>query len=469
MFDAEFFPTPNHIAHRMVAKVSARARYFLEPSAGKGDLAEAIKSRFGRADIDCIETSPDLALILTGKGFNVVGYDWLDYAGVSYYDAILMNPPFSNGDAHLLGAWDFLHHGEIVCLLNAETLRNPHTAARKRLAGIIAAHGSVELLGDCFRKAERQTGVEVVMVHLTKAADDDLVDLWATDTAEREQGEPSVGGDNMLAVIDKLGNMQHYYDKANEHMLQGFAHIRKAAVYLAANKASADWPKIIPLALGNVTEARAEFLRQHRRSAWMMVFEQMEFRNWLDKKQTAAFIREIERTGNIPFTAENIRGTLQNVFLQRNQLFETSVSNVFDMLTNYFKGNTNHTEGWKSNDGYKVNQKIVFPYGCSYEGRGTFGYWSAYHREDIYTDIDRVLCVLDGKSFAKCVTIGHALRDGFKAYETAGNRCESDYFSIRFFKKGTVHLTWKRPDLRQAFNVSAAKGKAWIGRDQKAA
>src|SRR5580704_9133897 len=127
MFDSEFFPTPGNVAYKMLQKIDGDAKHFLEPSAGKGDLAEAIKRSFRNSTVDCIEQSPELTSVISGKGFNVVGFDWLDYAGVCYYDAIVMNPPFSNGDAHLLRAWDFLHHGEIVCLLNEETLKNPCT------------------------------------------------------------------------------------------------------------------------------------------------------------------------------------------------------------------------------------------------------------------------------------------------------------------------------------------------------
>ncbi len=226
LFDSEFFPTPPHVAHKMLEKVSRSARYFLEPSAGKGDLAQAIKSRFHNAKVDCIEQSPELVAILTDKQFPVVGFDWLDYAGVSYYDACVMNPPFSNGDDHLLRAWDFMHEGEIVCLLNAETIRNPHTAARKRLASILEQNGNVEFLGDCFSRAERKTGVDVAMVYLKKTAEDDTIDLWASEKEEREVND-DIGGGNMLAIVDQLGNMEHYYNEANQHMLKAFEHLRE--------------------------------------------------------------------------------------------------------------------------------------------------------------------------------------------------------------------------------------------------
>jgi hypothetical protein len=477
MFDTEFYPTPSAIVHRMLVKVSRDATHFLEPSAGKGDIAEGIRSRNRYATVDCIEQSPELTSVLIGKDFPVVGYDWLTYAGVCYYDAIVMNPPFSNGDEHLLRAWDFLHNGEIVCLLNEETVKNPHTAARKRLAEIIRTHGEVEYLGDCFSTAERKTGINVVMVYLKKVSEDDTIDLWASHTQERAASDDIGADQNMLAIRDNLGNMQHYYDQANEHMLKAFQHARKAAVYMKANgiDTGSDYEKAVALAFGNVNTARAEFARKHRRDAWFGVFNQMEFRKWLDKKQTDEFVRDIERNGNIPFTKENIKGTLENVFLQRGMLFEKSVANVFDELTSYFKGNTNHTEGWKSNDSYKVNLKLVFPYGCKFEDKygGNFSLYYGYGRTDIYNDLDRIMCVLDGKDFAECHTIGQALDNKFRILghnvkAPFDNNTESRYFEIKFFKKGTVHLVFKDKHLWERFNVTAAKGKNWIGQQTQA-
>lgn len=182
----------------MLSKISKDAIHFLDPSAGKGDLAKAILgfgrnardfghygSNRSRHRVDVIESDPDLIHILrANEDLNFVGMDWLTYSGVSYYDAIVMNPPFSNGAAHLIHAWEFLHAGEIVCLLNQETIDNPYTDERQRLAKIIAQHGSVEALGQCFRDSERPTDVHVALVYLKKTADDDRIDLWHTAGAE---------------------------------------------------------------------------------------------------------------------------------------------------------------------------------------------------------------------------------------------------------------------------------------------
>jgi len=475
LFHDEFFPTPPPVIARMLARVHKDARYFLEPSAGKGDLALAIKrldDRYGyQRQVDCIELVPELVSILRDKDLSVVGADWLTYSGVSFYDEILMNPPFSTGDAHLLKAWDFLHHGEILCLLNAETLRNPYTEARKRLVTIIAAHGDTEELGQCFRTAERPSDVEVVLVHLTKVSDDDRMELWADTASTERQPDEGAADPQWVAIRDTLGNMQRHYDMATQHMLTAFQHLRKASVYIEANGGypSGDYERIVPMALTNVNEARAEFSKLHRKRCWQAVFQLMDFDKWLDKQQREQFLRDIERESTIPFTTENIKGTLENIWLQRGKLFAMSVANVFDALTRYYKGNTSWHEGWKTNDNYKVNKKIIFPYGCSFEKQWGFRSLNGYGMIDIYNDLDRVVCMLDGQDFAKCYTIGQALERAFEHHkygrQSTLNSTESRYFAIRFYKKGTVHLTWADEKLWQEFNVTASRGKRWLGSD----
>jgi len=467
MFGEEFFPTPRAVAYQMLAMISEEARYFLEPSAGKGDLADVIRTcrRFGQVEIDCIEQDPDLAALLSKKGFPVVGFEWLAYAGVSYYDAILMNPPFSEGAAHLLKAWEFLHGGEIVCLLNAETIRNPCTAQRRQLVDLVAENGRVVYIGAAFKDAVRRTDVEVAIVYLKKEIADDSNDLWARNTDEKELREGDAGEDNLLALKDQLGNMQHYYDTANGHMLEAIRHVRLAAKFMEANGISADGPayrEVLSLAPRNLNHARAEFARRHRRDAWASVFEKMNFRRWLDTVQTEAFLRDVERSAHAPFTKENIHGTLENVYSQRRELFEKSVANVFDELTKYDKGNTHHTEGWVSNASHKVNKKLVFPWGCKWEKLFGFSRCWGTRSSQVYDDLDRVLCVLAGKDFAACCTVGKALEEAFR--DRSARWCESDHFEIKFFQKGTVHLRFKDDKLWSAFNQAASRGKRWLGK-----
>ena len=472
-FDPELFPTPRPVIDKMLKRLDDGAHYILEPSAGRGDIVEALQEKreygFQRRhfEIDCIEASPDLCAILHDKGFTVVGSDWLSYDGVSYYDAIVMNPPFSKGARHLLQAWNFMHSGEIICLLNAETLANPCTAERERLAGIVEKHGETEDIGACFRNATRTTDVEVVLVHLRKTAVDDRIELWDTGTEERELGN-LLEESNLPAVRDHLGNIQRFYDEGNRHMLLAFEHARKAVTYLEANHI--DPGEAYQTILGHsvrssLSHSRAEFLRLHRKDAWLAVFSLMDFHKWLDKKQTDELLSDVSRHGHFPFTAENIKNTLANVITQRRKLFEQSAWNVFEALTRYFHGNTNYDEGWKSNDAFRVNPKLVFPYGVEYDHQYGTGFSPAYGSSviDIYCDLDRVLSVLDGERFDRIYTIGGAIELAIRRDPKTPQKTSSHYFDVRYFKKGTVHLKWKRPDLLEKFSLTAAQGRLWLG------
>src|SRR5690606_30206880 len=135
----------------------------LEPSAGKGDILDAIANRssYGHSRTDnlyAIEIEPDLTAILRDKEYRVIGSDFLKYFGHHHFDLVLMNPPFSTGLDHILKAWEVVADGgRVVCILNAETIRNPHTGKHKLLANLIDQHGKVEFIGSPFTSAERRT------------------------------------------------------------------------------------------------------------------------------------------------------------------------------------------------------------------------------------------------------------------------------------------------------------------------
>jgi type I restriction-modification system DNA methylase subunit len=80
----------------------------LEPSAGTGRIAEAIKPR----ECECIEINYNAAKLLEQRGFLVHNTDFLTWLpDFCKYDRILMNPPFSNDIEHVRHAYDLLAEG----------------------------------------------------------------------------------------------------------------------------------------------------------------------------------------------------------------------------------------------------------------------------------------------------------------------------------------------------------------------
>jgi len=188
MFNKEFYPTPKALIEKMLepfysgtnrfdeakySKLSSKS--ILEPSAGKGDILDFIKSLNLRdIDLNAIELNIELQSILREKGYPILGEDFLKYNENCYWDLIIMNPPFSNGEEHLLHAIDIGRNTDIICVLNAETIRNPYTEKRKLLVKKIKDYnGSVEYIKNGFIDGERKTFVEIALVRLYIDSEED--------------------------------------------------------------------------------------------------------------------------------------------------------------------------------------------------------------------------------------------------------------------------------------------------------
>ena len=117
----DFFPTPAHVAQRMARMARIReGMRVLEPSAGNGNLADAAKAEGGLVDV--IEISSQLRDILTAKGYTVVDHDFDGFTPDKPYDAILMNPPWSQRRdcAQIMRAFDMLASGGTLVAIAGE-------------------------------------------------------------------------------------------------------------------------------------------------------------------------------------------------------------------------------------------------------------------------------------------------------------------------------------------------------------
>ncbi|MEH7234524.1 DNA methyltransferase, partial [Bacillus safensis] len=179
--NSDFYPTPASLINKMNKKIDWKSiKSVLEPSAGSGNLVEAIHKQFdytkayrrnSKYDIDVIEYDENLRHVLKGKNFRVISDDFTSFNTYKKYDLIFMNPPFSAGDKHLLKAIDLIESqnraGQIVCLLNAETLKNPYSNDRKHLVRRLTdLNADVDFLEDAFVSSERKTSVETALVYI---------------------------------------------------------------------------------------------------------------------------------------------------------------------------------------------------------------------------------------------------------------------------------------------------------------
>lgn len=107
----DFFPTPTAVAEQMVELAGVvPGMKVLEPSAGNGNIAQALQA--AGAEVEVAELSSSLREVLEAKGFTVVAQDFMELTEGAY-DAIVMNPPFSNNQdiEHVRHAYTLLKPG----------------------------------------------------------------------------------------------------------------------------------------------------------------------------------------------------------------------------------------------------------------------------------------------------------------------------------------------------------------------
>ena len=227
MFNKDFYPTPVNLVEKMLQSVDfAKIHTILEPSAGKGDILEYLKEKQDNGsyrtnwkpikfDFDCIEIEEELRGMLKQKGYRVVFDDFLKFDTMKQYDLIIMNPPFSDGDKHLLKAIKMQERngGAIICLLNAETLKNTYSNSRKELVQKIQEYnGQIEYVKNGFIDAERKTNVEIALIRIEIPVKEGINSLVMDDLKKsREKREVEnlestevIGNDFIREIVKKV-------------------------------------------------------------------------------------------------------------------------------------------------------------------------------------------------------------------------------------------------------------------------
>ena len=102
--------TPDALAGHLVelSGITKNSRV-LEPEAGIGDLADAIRKRTDK--VDCIERMYSFREILQLKKHRLISDDLMATQAAPVYDAVIMNPPFSSECEHIRKAFDFVCPG----------------------------------------------------------------------------------------------------------------------------------------------------------------------------------------------------------------------------------------------------------------------------------------------------------------------------------------------------------------------
>lgn len=170
---ADFFPTPDFLADRIVELAEIRpGHHVLEPSAGRGAIARAVRRACPEATLTCVELLPDHVAALRAEGFTTVQGDFLPPPARlrEAFDRVVMNPPFG-GRAdirHVYQAHSCLRMGgRLVSVMSAGVAYRQDRMAREFRAFLDANAGRIEENPDG-SFAEAGTMVRTVTIVMTK-------------------------------------------------------------------------------------------------------------------------------------------------------------------------------------------------------------------------------------------------------------------------------------------------------------
>ena len=158
--------TPPELAKELVALAGVRKdSRVLEPEAGIGNIADAAKEVTDQ--VDCIERMTDFCEILKLKKHNVIGNDLLTAETAPIYDAVVMNPPFSEECEHIKRAFDFLRPGGSLVAVCSSSIQWKSTRKYEQFRDWLSEH--THSIDECGAKFE-MTGVHTVVLVVDKAA-----------------------------------------------------------------------------------------------------------------------------------------------------------------------------------------------------------------------------------------------------------------------------------------------------------
>jgi hypothetical protein len=459
VFNPDFYPTPPEVAATMLDPLDLRGRVVVEPSAGSGNLVSEALAR-GAAEVLTCEPEPKLRAILAGipADCHLIGNDWLAVTAeqISHVDLIVMNPPFSADERHILHACEIAPPGcEIVALCNWNTVSNEHwgNRASRELCTLIEQYGSRQKLGPVFEDAERTTRCEIGLVRLTKpgqrASGADEFDgfFLGPDDIEAE-------GQGLIKYRRSRDLVNRYVEACKIYDQQLEAGVRLQAQVGGIYKGELG----IQISMEGCAASRNRFRKQLQKSFWESVIAEMLPQEMATSQLAGDINKFVEQQTKVPFTERNLFRMLQVIAGTTDQRIDRAVEAAFDELTRHTAENRWNVEGWKTNDAYLFNQKFIVPYLAEKDWSGGTVSLKQYSANfPRICDLIKALCYITGRPYAEVEE-----PSGGYSYIDAGVWYDWGFFEFKMFKKGTGHFRFKDLDDWAALNARVARIKGLV-------
>ncbi|MCZ8255175.1 MAG: DUF4942 domain-containing protein [Polaromonas sp.] len=496
--DLQFYETPEFLADKAFAKFKNKnITRMLDACAGNGALSDAWRRHSEKGHefrgrhypgswhsprIDAVEIDGNRHPLLRDKGLTIVGFDLLTFEGGEVYSHILVNPPFRNGAPFVLKLWRMLWAGEIVAIINAETLKNPCNQDRRELLRLIEEFGTVEYVQNAFTESRdgKTTDVEVALVHMVKPEAqsltwvNDLIDGLSRDTTEIKQEfklPSELALPNSFVKNQCIAFRQAVQAMRTSVQAQCVADQMASRIGQTMAEANGAVGKGVPASV-SLRDALTSGYEGLKDRAWTSVLRSTETLSRLSRKVQKQAESRFEQIKTLDFIESNIYGFLLGLVESAGDMQIDMMLDVFDQISEYHTDNATSYRGWVSNTKHRTfgmrikMSRFVLPH---------FGFYSSGMEFDScqrLADFDKVFAMLDGKSIESLEyeqgkpTAEMGMVAALRAHwddALDAKRIQSKYFDVRFYKGvRTMHFFPRRKDLVDRLNRMVGQRRNWL-------
>lgn len=191
------------------------------------------------------------------------------------------------------------------------------------------------------------------------------------------------------------------------------------------------------------------------RRCWPSLMSQLGFDALLDRQARDEFRASLQGTPP-EFSVANCAATFGEIWVRRREIYLRGIANTFMAMDRRFR----------SHDAFGIGNRLIIENAINMDG-----WWHNCNRRDTLHDVERIFRELDGKPLFENDTGGHRERHRHGAPDMRSwgvvrrlsnallSRLptpfvlETDYFRIRVFGNGNLHLWFTRKDLLAQVNA----------------
>lgn len=195
----------------------------------------------------------------------------------------------------------------------------------------------------------------------------------------------------------------------------------------------------------NTNKALPAITRNIDRNIWRDLMLKSGMMALMDAEAREQWRQNLEECDLPTISEANVLSTFEQLHLNKMDVFERGIINVFKGLS----------WDYKTNNPCSFGKKIIISNLVKYDKWGYNLNWG--WQRDRLADLERMLTILEGQSIPDSRADVIRRLDDHIHENRHSTHYEDKMFSIKYFQKGTAHINFNRPDLVDKLNDIIAR------------